>query len=38
LHKYQQKLLVEKALGKCTCEFANTTCKLHCAEKEDQVI
>ena len=33
LHKLQQNLLVEKALGKCSCEFASGSCKLHCAEK-----
>ncbi len=38
LHKIQQRLIVEKALGQCTCEAANTSCKLHCAEREDQVI
>lgn len=34
LHKLQQKLIVDKALGRCTCEFSNGTCKLMCAEKE----
>ncbi|MGE5424597.1 MAG: 2-oxoglutarate dehydrogenase E1 component [Syntrophothermus sp.] len=38
LHKAQQKLIVEKALGKCTCEQANESCKLHCAEREDQIL
>ncbi|MCK9421449.1 MAG: 2-oxoglutarate dehydrogenase E1 component [Bacteroidales bacterium] len=38
LHKIQQKLIVEKALGKCTCEFAHGSCRLHCAEHEDQII
>jgi 2-oxoglutarate dehydrogenase E1 component len=33
LHKVQQNLLVEKALGKCTCEHAFGSCRLHCAEK-----
>ncbi|MCX6281794.1 MAG: 2-oxoglutarate dehydrogenase E1 component [Bacteroidetes bacterium] len=33
LHKAQQNLLVEKALGKCSCEFAYGSCRLHCAEK-----
>ena len=33
LHKVQQNLLAEKALGKCTCEFAYGSCRLHCAEK-----
>lgn len=37
LHKIQQKLIVEKALGKCTCEHANASCRLHCAEHEFQV-
>ncbi|MEI7980578.1 MAG: thiamine pyrophosphate-dependent enzyme, partial [Bacteroidota bacterium] len=38
LHKMQQKLIVEKALGKCTCENAYGSCRLHCAEHENQVI
>ncbi len=38
LHKIQQKLVVEKALGKCTCEHANGSCRLHCAEHETQII
>jgi 2-oxoglutarate dehydrogenase E1 component len=38
LHKIQQKLIVEKALGKCTCEHANDSCRLHCAEHEHQII
>ena len=38
LHKIQQKLIVEKALGKCTCDHANVSCRLHCAEHEFQVI
>ena len=38
LHKIQQKLIVEKALGKCTCEHANGSCRLHCAEHENQII
>ncbi len=33
LHKVQQNLLVEKALGKCSCEFSYGSCRLHCAEK-----
>jgi len=33
LHKIQQDLLVEKALGKCSCEFSYGSCRLHCAEK-----
>ncbi|MEI7492001.1 MAG: 2-oxoglutarate dehydrogenase E1 component [Bacteroidota bacterium] len=33
LHKVQQNLIVEKALGKCTCEFSYGSCRLHCAEK-----
>ena len=33
LHKVQQNLLVEKALGKCSCELAYGSCRLHCAEK-----
>lgn len=38
LHKIQQALIVQKALGKCTCEEANTSCRLHCADSEDQVV
>jgi len=38
LHKIQQSLIVQKAMGKCTCEAANGSCKLHCAESVDQVI
>jgi hypothetical protein len=29
-------LLVDKAMGQCSCEVANETCRLHCSEKEDQ--
>jgi 2-oxoglutarate dehydrogenase E1 component len=36
LHKIQQQLLVDKAMGQCSCELANETCRLHCSEKEDQ--
>jgi 2-oxoglutarate dehydrogenase E1 component len=38
LHKIQQKLIVEKALGRCTCEQANSSCRLHCAEHEFQIV
>jgi 2-oxoglutarate dehydrogenase complex dehydrogenase (E1) component-like enzyme len=38
LHKIQQKLIVDKALGKCTCEHANSSCRLHCAEHEFQIV
>ncbi len=38
LHKIQQKLIVEKALGKCTCEHAHGSCRLYCAEHESQII
>jgi len=38
LHKIQQKLIVDKALGNCTCEHANDSCRLHCAEHEHQII
>ncbi len=38
LHKIQQRLIVEKALGKCTCEYANKSCRLHCADQENHVI
>jgi 2-oxoglutarate dehydrogenase E1 component len=34
LHKIQQNLLTEKALGICTCEHAYGSCKLECAETE----
>jgi len=37
LHKIQQQLLVEKAMGQCSCEVANKTCRLHCSDKEDQL-
>ncbi len=37
LHKIQQQLLVEKAMGQCGCEVANLTCRLHCSDKEDQI-
>lgn len=37
LHKIQQNLIVQKAMGKCNCEEANTSCRLHCAESEEQV-
>ncbi|MCX6245772.1 MAG: 2-oxoglutarate dehydrogenase E1 component [Bacteroidetes bacterium] len=37
LHKIQQQLLVDKAMGGCTCEVANESCRLHCSEKEDQI-
>ncbi len=33
LHKVQQNLLVEKALGRCSCELAYGSCRMHCAEK-----
>ncbi len=32
LHKIQQNLITDKALGKCTCEHANGSCRLHCAD------
>ncbi len=38
LHKIQQKLIVDKALGNCTCEHANRSCRLHCADHEDKLI
>lgn len=37
LHKIQQQLIVEKALGFCNCSDANGSCRLHCAENEKQV-
>jgi 2-oxoglutarate dehydrogenase E1 component len=37
VHKIQQQLLVDKAMGQCSCEVANETCRLHCSDKEDQV-
>ena len=36
MHKIQQQLLIDKAMGQCSCEMANETCRLHCSEKEDQ--
>lgn len=32
LHKIQQRLIVEKALGACTCDRANGSCKLECGD------
>lgn len=37
LHKIQQKLIVQKALGQCTCDHANKSCRLHCADHDYQV-
>jgi 2-oxoglutarate dehydrogenase E1 component len=37
LHKIQQQLIVEKALGFCKCNETNGSCRLHCAETEKQV-
>ena len=34
LHKVQQRLLVEKAMGQCTCEHAFGSCRLHCADDD----
>ena len=34
LHKIQQKILVEKAMGQCTCEHAYGSCRLHCTDSE----
>ena len=34
LHKIQQQLIVDKAMGQCNCEFGNGSCKLHCAETD----
>jgi 2-oxoglutarate dehydrogenase E1 component len=36
LHKIQQQLLLDKAMGKCSCEVANESCRLHCSEKEEE--
>lgn len=36
LHKIQQQLLVDKAMGRCSCEIANESCRLHCSEKEEE--
>lgn len=33
LHKIQQRLIVEKAMGQCNCESAYGSCKLKCAEQ-----
>jgi 2-oxoglutarate dehydrogenase E1 component len=30
LHRIQQKLIVDKALGACTCDRANGSCRLEC--------
>ena len=38
LHKIQQKLIVDKAIGNCTCEHAHDSCRLQCAEHEHQII
>jgi len=32
LHKIQQNLITDKALGKCTCEHSYGSCRLHCAD------
>jgi len=32
LHKIQQRLIIEKALGACTCERANGSCRLECGD------
>jgi 2-oxoglutarate dehydrogenase E1 component len=37
LHKIQQQLIVEKALGFCKCSEAKGSCRLHCAETEKQI-
>jgi len=34
LHKIQQKLITDKALGKCTCKRALKSCQLECSEDE----
>jgi len=34
LHKIQQKLITDKALGKCTCKRALKSCQLECALDE----
>jgi 2-oxoglutarate dehydrogenase E1 component len=33
LHKIQQGLITDKALGICTCEQAYGSCRLHCSEQ-----
>ena len=33
LHKIQQELIVTKALGNCTCDKANGTCRLECGDE-----
>jgi 2-oxoglutarate dehydrogenase E1 component len=35
LHKIQQQLLVDKAMGQCSCELANESCRLHCSDMDD---
>jgi 2-oxoglutarate dehydrogenase E1 component len=37
LHKIQQQLLVDKAMGQCSCEVAHESCRLHCSDMEDVV-
>jgi 2-oxoglutarate dehydrogenase E1 component len=37
LHKIQQRILVEKALGQCTCKDAFGSCRLHCADDDTAV-
>ena len=34
LHRIQQKLMVEKALGNCTCEHVHGSCRLDCSGEE----
>ena len=33
LHKIQQRLIVEKAMGACTCERSNSSCRLECGDE-----
>ena len=34
VHKSGQQKIIEKALGKCVCDWAFTECDMHCVEKE----
>jgi 2-oxoglutarate dehydrogenase E1 component len=36
LHKIQQQLIVEKAMGLCSCDLSQGSCKLHCSENGEQ--
>lgn len=38
LHKIQQKLIAEKALGMCSCKHAFGSCRLKCADTEEDTL